>query len=243
MRALACAILFLTRIPLPQLTLSQADVRDSPAYFAWVGALFSLVLFASARLFSPLGDRLAAGLVVALWIAISGGLHLDGLADTVDGLSGGRGDRERALAIMRDSRIGAHGALALVVVVLLKWAALERALELSSSAWLVAPVVARFVCTLSIARFPYARAEGLASPFVGAVGARALAIGAVALALACAWLGLWALGASLLGVLAVAPFVWRAQRTLGGLTGDVYGALIELTELAVLLASVVPHGG
>lgn len=240
MRAFACAVLFLTRIPLPQLALSARDVAQSPAYFAWVGVLLSLLLAAAAWLLTPLSPRLAALLLIVLWIVLSGGLHLDGLADTVDGLSGGRGDRLRALAIMRDSRIGAHGALALVLLVLLKWAALEQALALERLSWLVAPVVARFSCTAWIAWLPYARTEGLASPYVGAVGTRALVIGAGAVLLACVVLGGSALGASLLGIALATLFVWRASRTLGGLTGDVYGAAIEVTELGVLLACALP---
>lgn len=240
MRAFACAVLFLTRIPLPQLSLSARDVAHSPAYFAWVGVLMALLLAGAAWLLTPLGPRLASLLLVVLWILLSGGLHLDGLADTVDGLSGGRGDRQRALTIMRDSRIGAHGALALVLLVLLKWAALEQALELARPSWLVAPVVARFSCTAWIAWLPYARSEGLASPYVGAVGARALAIGAAAVLLACVVLGPSALLVSLAGSAATSLFVWRAARLLGGLTGDVYGAAIELAELGVLLAVAVP---
>jgi adenosylcobinamide-GDP ribazoletransferase len=239
-RALACAILFLTRIPLPQLTLSEDDFRASPAYFAWVGALIALLLALTAPLFAPFSSRVAALLAIVLWILVTGGLHLDGLADTIDGLSGGRGDRARALAIMRDSRIGSHGALALVLVVALKWAALDRALELERTSYLVAPIVARFGCTLLIARLPYARSEGLGSPFVGATGARALAIGVLPLLLAVVLLGWGALVASVVGVLVVAPLVLRALRTLGGLTGDVYGAAIELTEVGVLLASALP---
>jgi len=241
MRPLACALLFLTRIPLPAWTLSERDFAASPAYFAWVGGLLAALLYGATLLFAPFGPRLGALLLIALWVMITGGLHLDGLADTVDGLSGGRGDRTRALTIMRDSRIGAHGALALVLVLMLKWAALERALELGRLSWLVAPVIARFACTLFIARIPYAREQGLASPFVGATGARALLIGLAAVALTCALLGLGGLLVAVLAVLAVLPFVMRARRALGGLTGDVYGAAIELCELGALLAAALPR--
>jgi adenosylcobinamide-GDP ribazoletransferase len=240
-RALACAILFLTRIPLPRLTLTPQHVRDSAAYFAWVGGLLALLLFGASLLFAPFGPRFAALLLVSLWVLLTGGLHLDGLADTVDGLSGGRGDRARALAIMRDSRIGAHGALALVLIVSLKWAALERTLELDRASWLIAPVIARFACTLFIVGMPYARAQGLASAYAGASAPRALAIGALALALACALLGFEGALVALLGFCATLPLIIAARRALGGLTGDVYGAAIELTELAVLLASALPR--
>jgi len=242
MRALACAVLFLTRIPLPQLELEARDFAESAGYFAWVGALMACLLaLASLVLVPAFGVRLAAIALIALWVLITGGLHLDGLADTVDGLSGGRGTRERTLEIMRDSRIGSHGALALILLLALKWAALERALALPSNGWLMAPVAARFAGTLLIARFPYARAAGLGSPFVGARHGRSLLIGGVALALAALLLGpasllvgTVALGAALLVAL-------RVRRLLGGLTGDVYGAAIELAELSALLAVPALH--
>lgn len=234
-----CAISFLTRIPMPAFAreLDAGDVARSAGYFAWVGALIALLLAGSARLLLPIwGARVAALGVVAFWAAITGGLHLDGLADTADGLSGGRGERARTLAIMRDGRIGAHGAVALVLVIALKWAALESALALASWAWLIAPVAARLSCTLLIALFPYARSEGLGRPFVGGSHGGALLFGAAALA---PWA--WLLGPSILfaaaaGALSALAFAFYVQRRLSGLTGDVYGAAIELAELGTLLS-------
>lgn len=237
MRALACAVLFLTRIPLPRLALDARDFARSVAYFAWVGVLIALGLAGAARLLLPLfGARLAALVLIALWVAITGGLHLDGLADTVDGLSGGRGERERVLTIMRDSRIGSHGALSLVLLVALKWAALEAVLTRGQDAWVIAPVGARFACTLLIAAFPYARSEGLGSAFEGAPHLRSLAVGGLALLAALVALGLSALLGAAAGLAVALALALRMKRLLGGLTGDVYGAAVELSELAALLA-------
>jgi adenosylcobinamide-GDP ribazoletransferase len=236
LRPLLCAIGFLTRAWLPPLEYSEAEVARSAGFFSWVGALLAGLLWVAARVLTPFGERLGALGVVALWAFATAGLHLDGLADAVDGASGGRGQRERTLEIMRDSRIGSHGALALVLLVLCKWAALERVLAQGDAAWLCAPVLARFVCTLLMARFPYARAQGLGSSFAGRVGTRELLLGALPLA-ACTLLGdlgllfsaLFAIGAALL-------WARRFQALLGGLTGDVYGACIELCEACMLLA-------
>jgi adenosylcobinamide-GDP ribazoletransferase len=241
LRPLACALLFLTRVPLPQLTLTPRDFARSAAYFAWVGALVAAVLWAVSLLVPALGERLSALLVVAAWVVITGGLHLDGLADTVDGLSGGRGERERTLEIMRDSRIGSHGALALVLLVALKWAALERVLSLHSLGWLMAPVVARFACTLLMAWFPYAREQGLGGGFVGAVRWPALLSGVVAVSLAGFVLSPGAPLSALAATLAALLLAWRVGQRLGGLTGDVYGAAIELSELAALLTASALH--
>ena len=239
LRPLAGAVLFLTRIPLPALTLDERDIARSAGYFAWVGALIALCLWGCSFATPWVGPRLGALLVVTVWVLLTGGLHLDGLADSVDGLSGGRGERERTLSIMRDSRIGAHGALALVLLLLLKAAALERALTLHTVAWLMAPVAARFACTLLMARFPYARAEGLGAPFVDSVRWPSLSIGMLAVSLAGFCLGP---GSVLLAALAIAAALllgFRLNKRLGGLTGDVYGAAIELAELTALLAAAV----
>lgn len=241
LRALASAILFLTRIPLPELKLEPRDFARGAAWFSWVGGLVALPAWAATLLLPWLGVRLTALLALALWVLITGGLHLDGLADSVDGLSGGRGDRTRTLDIMRDSRIGSHGALALALLLMLKWAALERVLELGRPAWLIAPVVGRFAATVLLVCFPYARSSGLGAPFVGELGVVTLLIGAAPVALGVALLGPlsgWAVGAALLVALLVGL---RMHRLLGGLTGDVYGAAVELSELAALLALSVWH--
>jgi adenosylcobinamide-GDP ribazoletransferase len=236
LRAFLCALGFLTRLPAPHGTLSDQDVARSAGFFAWVGGIIALVLWAATWALSPLGPRLAALLVVALWALLSGALHLDGLADTFDGLGGGRGDRARMLDIMRDSRIGAHGAAALVLVLGLKWAALERVLELGHGAWLAAPVVARLVATVLLATFPYARSEGLGSAFAGRVGAREVLVGALGLAPLAWLLSLDFALAALVGVALAVLLALRMHRLLGGLTGDVHGAAIELCETAMLVA-------
>lgn len=234
-RAFASAILFLTRIPLPPLPLSERDFARGAGFFAWVGGVIALPLYGASRLAPALGAPLAALITVSLWVLITGGLHLDGLADTVDGLSGGRGERTRTLEIMRDSRIGSHGALALVLLIGLKWAALERALVLEQPIWLMAPVASRFACTALLVGFPYARDQGLGSPFVGLARLPALVTGAGAVGVAAVLLGPLALVPALIAGLCAVGVALRLTGLLGGLTGDVYGAAIELAELAALL--------
>jgi adenosylcobinamide-GDP ribazoletransferase len=235
LRALASALLFLTRIPLPTLALSERDFARSAGFFSWVGGLIAVVMWGAARLAPVLGTSLAALIAIALSALISGGLHLDGLADTVDGLSGGRGERARTLEIMRDSRIGSHGALALVLVMALKWAALERALAMGQWSWLMAPVAARFACTLLVLSFPYARAQGLGAPFVGLARMPTSITALAAVGIAAALLGPLSLVPALLATLCAVGVALRMNGLLGGLTGDVYGAAIELAELAALL--------
>jgi adenosylcobinamide-GDP ribazoletransferase len=234
-RAFASAILFLTRVPLPTMQLDERDFARGAGFFAWVGLSIALPLFAASKLVGALGASLAALITVVLWVLITGGLHLDGLADSIDGLSGGRGDRARTLEIMRDSRIGSHGAVALALVLALKWAALERALVIGQPIWLMAPVAARFACTLLLLGFPYARTAGLGSPFVGLPRAPTLITGAGAVAVTAVLLGPLALVPALIACVCAVGVALRMNGLLGGLTGDVYGAAIELAELAALL--------
>jgi adenosylcobinamide-GDP ribazoletransferase len=180
--------------------------------------------------------------LIILWTILTGAFHLDGLADTVDGLSGGRGDRQRALAIMRDSRIGAHGAVAVALLLMLKWAVLEQALVLNDRSWFMAPVVARFGCTMLLAFFPYARSQGLGSAFAKNVGIQQIAIGSLGLALTVFYCDVsgrpWA---PLAGIAVALAIAFYARSKLGGLTGDVHGASIELSELAVLFLASLPN--
>jgi adenosylcobinamide-GDP ribazoletransferase len=235
-RALLCAIGFLTRLPVPSVTLSERDVAKSAAFFPWVGGLIAACLWLVERGCASTGPRLCALLMVAGWALITGGLHLDGVADTFDGLSGGRGDRARALEIMRDSRIGAHGATALVLVLLAKWAALERVLGGQRIGWLAVPVIARLLSTVLLAAFPYAREQGLGKAFVSRVGVRELALASLSLVPLSLWFGVGLVLPSLVGVAVAGLLVMRMRLLLGGLTGDMHGAAIELCEVAMLLA-------
>lgn len=242
LRSLACAITFLTRIPLPRFQADADDVARSAAWFAPVGMLLGVSLWlASVYAEHYLGARIAALLTLSLWVAVTGGLHLDGLADTADGFSGGHGDREKTLTIMRDSRIGAHGAVAVMLVLAGKWALLEPMMAHCPPHFVMALVSARLVCTVLMATFPYARTAGLGSMYAQMPRARVIVAGAVTWLLVALWLGggfrlsLPSVVGSLVGAAFALLLALRARRLLGGLTGDVYGAAIELGELGCLL--------
>lgn len=236
LRPFLCALGFLTRIPVPSGSFSEAELARSAGFFAWVGALLGGLLWALSALAVPaFGERLSALLIVAAWAWLTGGLHLDGLADAVDGLSGGRGQPARIMEIMRDSRIGSHGALALVLVVLLKTYALEGVLSLEPASVCLAPALARFLCSALIMGFPYAREDGLGAAFRGRVGWPELLLGVPPLALAVWWAGPAALWGVLAGTAAALWLALRFRRRIAGLTGDVYGGAIELAEAACLL--------
>jgi len=236
LRALVAAFAFLTRVPVWSGPLRDEDLGRSLTFFPVVGLVIGLVLTGAAAL---LGDTLAPTLVavglVALLAALTGGLHLDGVADVFDALGGGRGDRQRMLDIMRDSRIGAHGAAALVLLLLAKVAAVGEAVARHDLlVLLVFPAVARWAVTPAIVFFPYARAEGTGRAFAGEARAAEVAAATIVTAGVLLALGTRLLlpAASALGA-AMVLALWLRRR-LGGLTGDCYGAAIEVAEVVAL---------
>ncbi|MCG5052529.1 MAG: adenosylcobinamide-GDP ribazoletransferase [Myxococcales bacterium] len=244
-RAFVTAFGFLTRFPVPQVKSDGRSLGRSLMFFPVAGAAIGGCLTGLAGLsllwVSPV---VAAFVTVLLWAWVTGGLHLDGLADTFDGLSGGHGDRERTLTIMRDSRIGSHGTVALVLLLLGKVVLTSELLaaDAATALWLV-PTAARAAVVPVVAFFPSARNEGLGRDLKrnlrpGGVGvALLLAAGAFAPTRFLLW-------PCLAGAFGVA-LAWAAllTRRLGGLTGDVYGAVIEVSELAGLAGLLVTLDG
>ncbi len=240
LRPLSAAFGLLTRLPLTCGAASDDDLGRAAMFFPVVG--FALGIFL-AILAVMIGQRLPAALVavaiVGCLAALTGGLHLDGLADVFDGLGGAHGDRERALAIMRDSRIGAHGAVSLMLAVLAKAVALSALVE-RQTVWPIVlfPAAARWAAVFLVGFFPYVRAEGLGKAFHAGASLRE-AGWATAFIAALGWCcGRACLIPMTVAVAAALAFgVWM-QRRLGGLTGDVYGAAIELAEVAFLSAAI-----
>ncbi|MEX2518461.1 MAG: adenosylcobinamide-GDP ribazoletransferase [Paracoccaceae bacterium] len=235
-RLFLVALRFLTRLPTPgRIGHEPDDLARASGYFPVVGLLLGALagavwLGAGAVLPTPL----AAGLTLSALLLLTGALHEDGLADCCDGLGGGR-SRERALEIMRDSRIGAYGAAGLALSLGLRWAALAGMSPLQGLiALLIALAGGRAAIVLILATGAYARAEGLASGAASA-GRRECLI-AVFVALAAGAL------AGLAGVCAVfaalaAARVWLAclTRRLGGYTGDGLGAAEQLAQIVAFL--------
>lgn len=238
---LLTALALLTRLPVR----ARFD-RTSRAARAWplvglvAGGLAALV--ASLAILAGLAPPLAAGLALASQIVVTGALHEDGLADCADGLWGGH-DTARRLEIMRDSRIGAYGVIALVLVLGLRWGALATLLA-AGPVWapLLAAAIASRMAMLGVsALLPHARGDGL-SVRTGRPGGPTLAQGMVAGAVA---LALCAFDAAVPVLVcgAVVALAWAAlaRAKIGGQTGDVLGATQQLTETALLiLLSALP---
>jgi adenosylcobinamide-GDP ribazoletransferase len=236
---LVTAIRYLTIIPMPSSAGANAEALGrSAAWFPLVGLGIGVALGAIDRgLCWILPPVVGAGLTVVAWTAVTGGLHLDGLADSLDGLMGR--DPPHRLTIMRDSRIGVFGAIGLTLVLLLMVTALaELPADVRWRVLVITPVIGRAAVPLLAVVFP-AAGGGEGAAFIASVepwSAAAAVAGAAVIASA----GLGPIGpASLLVGLGTALGLgWVLARRLGGLTGDSLGAAVELTELSVLLTSV-----
>jgi adenosylcobinamide-GDP ribazoletransferase len=235
-RPFLIALQFLTRFPV---RLEQApeerDIGRSMLYYPAIGLLMGLLLSALAWVLADLPGLLPSAILLAFWVAITGALHLDGLADSVDAWIGGAGDRERTLAIMKDPHAGPTAVVVLVVVLLVKCAALERVLAQEDWMGLVlAPMLGRTALPLLFLTTPYVRSGGLGAALAQHPSPRAGAL--VVLAAAAAAIlarGPWLLLATA-GVFVLLRGL-TVQR-IGGITGDSAGALVELTETAVLVS-------
>ena len=258
MKAFLLALQFLTCLPVSlKAAPNPADWGRSAVAYPVIGFLIGLLLAGLQQLVGHADPLLQAALLTAIWALITGGLHLDGLADSADAWLGGHGDRERTLAIMKDPRSGPAAVSTLVLVLLLKFVALAGLVKAGAydpaqagfmacsgsespcGAWpalLLAPVLGRSALVALLLGTPYVRAGGMGSS-ISAHLPRAAAV--LALLLVAAG-GLLAGKAGALA-LAVAAAVWLGlrwmmMRRLGGMTGDTLGAAVELTEVAVLVA-------
>ncbi len=242
------AVQFLTRLPTPDIGLLP-DRRAAEAfwYFPLVGLLLGMVLFAAALLFEWLGHWnlaltqiwVVAAMVVSLWAFLTGGLHLDGLADTADGWMSGA-SRERTLEIMRDSNSGAGAVIFVPLLLLLKFSALLHLLS-NQAFWplLLAPVIGRAAIIPLVISTPCARTDGMGLRLKQHLRLSVLALvltATILLVLTLAGIqGLWVLLGC--GMLGLALRQWMLRR-LGGYTGDTLGASTELLETLVLLIAV-----
>ncbi|MGS0544897.1 adenosylcobinamide-GDP ribazoletransferase [Pseudomonas sp. Y5-11] len=236
------ALQFLSSLPirLPGMPEPQ-QLGRSLLFYPLVGLLFGVILWAFNLVLAGAPLLLHAALLLAVWVLLSGALHLDGLADSADAWLGGFGDRERTLTIMKDPRSGPIAVVTLVLVLLLKFCALLALVEQGHAVMLIiVPLLGRAALLGLFLTTPYVRAGGLGQALADHLPRRA---------------GWWVLGASALACLLIAGvkaivalvvafvgFVWLRQvmmRRLGGTTGDTAGALLELLEVAVLVGVVL----
>ena len=240
------AITFLTRLPFPiPKSISPDDMGRTTPFFPMVGLLIGLILvvinYALSYIWAP---YIVNVLLIISLIVITGGLHLDGLMDTCDGIFSGK-DRERTLEIMHDSRVGAMGVLGAICIIVLKMVFLSAANPGSKMAALIAfPMLGRFSMVFAVSAFPYARTSpGLGSLFVEYAKKRYIFWAIVQVLVVTIPLLLWK---AFPVIVIVVAFTWLLGKwltnRLEGLTGDTYGAICEITEtMSLALISAIDN--
>jgi len=240
------AISFLTIIRLPrQREVGAEELGRSVVYFPLVGVIIGLILAGLGWLLGlVLPPAVVSGLLIVSLVVIGGGLHLDGLADTCDGIAGHKTVEDR-WQVMRDSRAGAFGIIGICLVLLVKYVSLNSVPEDSLLPTLILmPVVSRWAMVYTVFAYPYARQAGLGKAFKDGASWQRFSIAtviAIAITIGLAWLlsasyfylaglvvmaGVWVL------VVALAAYL---KRKFAGLTGDTYGAINEVAEVGVLV--------
>jgi adenosylcobinamide-GDP ribazoletransferase len=236
------ALQFLSSLPIRLPGMPEPEqLGRSLLFYPLVGLLFGVILWVLSLALSGAPLVLHAALLLTVWVLLSGALHLDGLADSADAWLGGFGDRERTLLIMKDPRSGPIAVVTLVLVLLLKFAALLALIEQGQGiALIIVPLLGRAALLGLFLTTPYVRAGGLGQALADHLprmaGWRVLGFSALACVLIAGFSGVAAL------VISVGVFVWLRQvmmRRLGGTTGDTAGALLELLEMVVLVGLVL----
>lgn len=238
MKRYLVAFQFLTIIPLPfKVDCEAQDLGRSTAVFPLVGLTIGALLAGLNWLIAPwLARPLTDALLVAALAAVTGALHLDGLADVCDGIAA-RGGREHFLEVMKDSRVGAVGVVGIILGLLLKWQALVAVpAGIKMQALLFFPALARCAQVLAMTGARHARKEGLGAVFIqGADNARLIAALVLTLAAAFVLPPLTGLAAYVVVILLTVALRSYFHHRLDGLTGDVLGCISELAEITALV--------
>lgn len=239
------AVQFLTALPIKIKQFDESKLAQSLIFFPLVGILLGTILIWINNVLYSLNFQefsLDIIIVIAL-IALTGGLHLDGLSDTFDGISSGK-NKEETLAIMRDSHAGVMGISSVISIILLKIALLYSInAELKPIALLLMCVSGRWSMVFSMFLFPYARPEGKARAFIRGMNSKIFFF-ATLIAIACVYL-IWN-AKGLLILIIIACFTWIFGRIIrnkiGGITGDTIGATNEIMETVALLGVCLTKG-
>lgn len=235
---------FLTRIYIAkQSEWSPESFGRSVKYFPLIGAILGIILVLINQLLTEYFPYIGIFLpphVLTIFLIISnvlltGGLTCDGFMDTMDGIFSGR-SKERMLEIMKDSRIGANGVMAFILLVILKWSLI---MDIPSQglpiALFIMPVLGRFAMVIGITLFPYARPDGIGKAFAQYADKYTLCIASILTLLFIIPLGKQAILGLITVIIVTFFFSSHVKKLIGGLTGDIYGAITELSEIAVLL--------
>jgi len=239
MRNVKIAFGLMTTLPfrLPE-DWSSGDSGRASVWYPFVGLVIGSLTWLTWMGATQLFPQPVAGvLVLIVWVSLSGGLHLDGLADCCDGLLAST-SVERRLEIMKDPRLGAFGGIGLLLLLLLKAATLAALTPVTGIGILLAASLARW-CILPAGLLPMARPSGMGADFAAGFRRWFIVVGSIfplSLALALGTRGIISL---LAGLVAAFLVLWLAKSRIGGVTGDVFGMVVEVVEAVSLLTFIM----
>lgn len=239
MNSFLIALQFLTIIPVTHcFTASDKQLAHSPFFYPVIGLLIGSLLVSSALLLIDLPLQIQSTLILIVWVLITGGLHLDGLADCADAWVGGLGSKQRSLEIMKDPAAGPIAVIVLLLVLLLKWSIINTILEKEAfEVLLLAPMAGRLTILILMLTTRYIRSGGMGEKIVANLSENSLKV----ITLSGLLISIYYLGVLPIFFMLIMIFIisLQAKKRLGGVTGDVYGAAVELVEISVLLGVVI----
>lgn len=241
MRDFITGLQFLTTIRLwPETEWSSERFGRSVRYFPLIGAVLGAVIAGSYLLFSAwIPEHLTVALLIIGNILLTGALLCDGFMDTMDGVLSGRSP-ERMLEIMKDSRVGANGVMAFVCLILLKWSILlDFPVQFLPATLFAAPIIGRVAMVVTITSLPYARPQGIGKAFADFCGDHTRTFALITGFGIISLLGWQAIIASIASGLAGMWFARFASNRVGGVTGDIYGAVTEITECCFFAVALI----
>lgn len=235
MKGFILALQFLTRFPIPiSIDFNSKNLKSSLFFFPIVSGLIGLCLGGVHYLLSPIDMGVAALISSLLWIFFNGGLHMDGLADMLDGFLANK-DRKATLEIMKDSRVGTFGVIALIFVILSKFVLLNSIQVISPITMGVILLSARMGVLHSIAFFPSARSNGLGRIFQEGKPQSMVLILSIIFAFLIPLLDFKLIIVYIFGILNGYAISFWSVKKIGGVTGDIFGAIMEIGEVVTLI--------
>lgn len=238
LKAFLLSVSLLTRFPVTHLPdLRPEDSGYSALFYPLTGLLIGICLCLPVWLFPGASPWLVAAIITVLWAVITGGLHLDGLADSADAWLGGLGDKEKTQRIMKDPLVGSAGVIAIVSIMLLKFAALVTLI--GQGGWIIvllAPLLGRSMILALFLTTPYARTGGMASSVIEYLPRKTALLIMAFCYLLCVAVSLSGMLFAMLGFFALR---YLMLKYLQGCTGDTAGGLVEASEMLWLLGAAL----
>ncbi len=235
LESIVVAFQFLTRLYLPiNVEWNTANLRRSLTWFGLVGAFIGAILAGAMTLFNRFNviPAVAAIIILLIWIFITGGMHIDGISDMADGFFSMR-DKEKTLEIMKDSHVGAFGVITIVFLLLIKFEMLKEFIIIEKNVWLLIlpPTIARIAAGLVLSFYETTKKSGLGYTFHSSDPRIFWAIGFVVTLIISSILNIKSLIFIGIAILASNLMALWAKKKIGGLNGDIYGAIVETVEV------------